>query len=279
MLINRQLMTDFVARYPAQPATAFLRAIEIDKLAQAEIPDGLGLDLGCGDGILTDILFKQMGRTPRLVGVDPDPLETEAAKQYAFYERIHTCGGASIPEPDNRFDFVISNSVLEHIPMLEPVIAEAARVLKPGGQFFFTVPCPGFHDNLLGSWIPGFSRETYLKDLDKRLVHLNYLGDADWRAMAERHGLKVTAISGYLGRRTTRRWEILSRLTGGLLHTLSFGRLRPIEIQRRFNLRHFQNSASLPRWLAASIGRMLTTGLGGDDVVDHPGCLLVVGQK
>ena len=90
---------------------------------------------------------------------------------------------------------------------------------------------------------------------------------------------KVTAISGYLGRRTTRRWETLSRLTGGLLHTLSFGRLRPIEIQRIFHLRHFQNSASLPRWLAASLGRVLTLGLGGEDRVDHPGCLLVVGQK
>ena len=30
MLIDRQLMTDFVARYPAQPATAFFRAIVID---------------------------------------------------------------------------------------------------------------------------------------------------------------------------------------------------------------------------------------------------------
>ncbi len=156
MKIDRDLLTDFVARYPAQPATAFWRGIEIDVLGKADIPDGLGLDLGCGDGILTDILFKRIGRKPRLVGIDPDPLETDAARKYRFYERIHTSGGDSIPEPDATFDYVISNSVLEHIPSLEPVIREVGRVLKPGGRFFYTVPCPGFHDNLAGSidrWI------------------------------------------------------------------------------------------------------------------------------
>jgi SAM-dependent methyltransferase len=112
--------------------------------------DGLGLDLGCGDGILTDILFKRVGKTPRLVGIDPDPWRQAAARQYEFYERIHTCGGDRIPEPDGSLDYVFSNSVLEHIPNLEPVIAEVGRLLKPSGRFFFTVPCPGFHANLAG---------------------------------------------------------------------------------------------------------------------------------
>src|SRR6185503_13032670 len=122
------LLTEFVGRYPAQPATAFLRSIEIDRLASAIDVDGLGLDLGCGDGILTDILFKRVGKVPRLVGVDIDPLETEAAAAYPFYERIHTCPAQAIPEPDDSFDYVVSNSVLEHIPDLESVIGEVARV-------------------------------------------------------------------------------------------------------------------------------------------------------
>jgi SAM-dependent methyltransferase len=175
MKIDRDLLTEFVARYPAQPATAFWRGIEIDILAKADIPDGLGLDLGCGDGILTDILFKRIGRKPRLVGIDPDLLETDAARKYDFYERIHTVAGDAIPEADATFDYVISNSVLEHIPGLEPVIREVGRVLKPGGRFYYTVPCPGFHDNLGGSILPGASRDRYLAQLDKRLAHFNYL--------------------------------------------------------------------------------------------------------
>lgn len=279
MKIDRNLLSEFVARYPAQPATAFWRGIEIDVLAQAEIPDGLGLDLGCGDGILTDILFERMGRKPRLVGIDPDPLETAAARKYDFYERIHTVPGDAIPEADATFDYVISNSVLEHIPDLEPVIREVGRVLKPGGRFYYTVPCPGFHDNLLGSIVPGADRGAYLARLDKRLAHFNYLTREDWQNLCGRHGMTVDHVTGYLGQKATRRWETLSRMTGGLLHTLSFGRRRPIEIQRALRLREFQNSGSFPRPFASALSALIGVGLDGNDHADQPSCLLVVGSR
>lgn len=279
MKIDRELLTEFVAQYPAQPATAFWRAIEIDILSRASIPDGIGLDLGCGDGILTDILFKRMGRKPRLVGVDPDPLETEAARRYAFYERIHTTTGESIPECDSTFDFAISNSVLEHIPELEPVIAELSRVLKPGGQFFFTVPCPGFRENLAGALIPGTSREEYLRRLDRRVAHFNYLSKQDWNAIASRHGMHVRDVVGYLGKAATQRWETLSRLTGGLLHSLTLGKRRPIEIQRSLRLRNVQNALNLPESLAGVIAPLIAGGLGWEDDATNPSCLLVWGER
>lgn len=279
MMIDKDLMTEFVARYPAQPATAFWRGIEIDVLARAGIPDGLGLDLGCGDGILTDILFKRVGRRPRLVGIDPDPLETHAAQKYDFYERIHTTGGAAIPEPDATFDFVISNSVLEHIPDLESVVCEMGRLLKPGGQFFLTVPGPGFHENLYGGLFPGFSRETYLSNLDRRLAHFHYLSEDDWKALCERNGLRVETVTGYLGEKTTRRWETLSRMTGGALNALTFGKRRPIEIQRALRLRKVQNKAMLPLPLARSLAELISCGLSWQDTADRPSCLLVVGQR
>ena len=279
MKIDRTLMTEFVARYPAQPSTAFWRGIEIDVLARAAIPEGLGLDLGCGDGILTDILFKRIGRRPDLVGIDPDPLETGAAKAYDFYRRIHTCRGDAIPEPDATFDYVISNSVLEHIPVLEPVIAELARVLKPGGTFFFTVPGPGFHANLSGSVIPGYKHERYLAELDRRLAHFHYQSEAEWHALCDRNGLQVTGVTGYLGQRATRRWETLSRMTGGLLHSLTGGTLRPIEIQRSLKLRSLQNTTMMPRPIASALAKVIGAGLGWTDDATHPSCLLVTGKR
>lgn len=279
MKIDSQLLAHFVSRYPAQPATAFWRGIEIDILAQAGIPDGLGLDLGCGDGILTDILFERIGRRPRLVGIDLDPLETEAAKRYSFYERIHTVPGDKIPEADGTFDYVISNSVLEHIPDLEPVIEEVGRVLKPGGQFFFTVPCPGFHENLAGSLLPGASRPHYLEQLDKRLAHFNYLTAADWDGMTARHGMSVDHVVGYLGQKATRRWETLSRMTGGLLHTLSMGKRRPIEIQRLLKLRDMQNARRMPDGISSVLAKAISSGMNGEDQADLPSCLLVVGHR
>jgi SAM-dependent methyltransferase len=279
MKIDRELLTEFVARYPAQPATAFWRGIEIDVLSRAPIPEGLGLDLGCGDGILTDILFKRMGRIPRLVGIDPDPLETEAARRYGFYERIHTTGGDRIPEPDGTFDYAISNSVLEHIPDLEPVIEELGRVLKPGGQFFFTVPCPGFRENLAGAVMPGISRDAYLTQLDERIAHFNYLTSQDWDAMTRRHNMRVTGVTGYLGKAATQRWETLSRFTGGLLHSLSLGKRRPIEIQRSLRLRDMQNAMSLPNGIAGAMAGVIAFGLDWEDDATNPSCLLVVGER
>ncbi|MDI1294864.1 MAG: class I SAM-dependent methyltransferase [bacterium] len=278
MIASKDLLAEFVARYPAQPATAFWRGIEIEQLARVFDSTGVGLDLGCGDGILTDILFKRIGVTPNLIGIDIDPLETEAAAAYAFYDRIHTCAAQAIPEPDASIDYVISNSVLEHIPDLEGVIAEVGRVLKPGGRFYFTVPAPGFHQNLRGAILPGISRERYLTDLDKRLAHFHYLSALDWHDMAGRHGLAVDTASGYLDQTETRRWEHLSRVTGGLLHSLSFGRSRPIEIQRTLRIRDLQNRMALPASVASGIAKMISTG-DRPDSASTQSCLLVVGHR
>jgi SAM-dependent methyltransferase len=277
MDLQARLMTDFLAAYPAQPATAYWRGIEIAVLAEAGLPEGLGLDLGCGDGILTEILLRYSGER-RLIGLDIDPDETTAARRYPFYERVHTCTAHAIPEPDASVDFVISNSVLEHIPDLEGVIAEVGRVLKPGGEFFFTVPCPRFRENLAGSLFGRSVREDYLRDLDKRLVHLNYLSAEDWAALCGRHGLAVERCDGYFDAGETRRWETLSRMTGGLLHALTGGRSRPIEIQRSLGLRALQNRAQLPRPLAGALAGLVSAGVA-PEAGAGPSCLLVRGRR
>lgn len=279
MSIPADLLTEFVARYPAQPATAFFRAIEIERLAQAMVAEGLGLDLGCGDGILTDILFARMRVKPRLVGVDIDPLETEAAAQYDFYERIHTVPAQAIPEADATFDYVFSNSVLEHIPDLDGVIAEISRTLKPGGRFWFTVPGPNFRANLAGSIVPGISRDRYLTDLDKRLAHFHYLSKQDWSELCAAKGLVLDSANGYLGRPAIKRWETLSRMTGGLLHSLSFGKARPIEIQRTLKIRALQNRMALPSAVAGAMAKLISAGVDDDEHPDSPSCLLVTGHR
>jgi SAM-dependent methyltransferase len=277
------LLTRFVQTYPAQPATAYWRAVEIDALAQAGLPQGLGLDLGCGDGKLTDILLSLTGARD-LVGIDPDPLETAAAARYPFYRRLHTCTGDAIPEPDASFDFVISNSVLEHIPALEPTIAETGRLLKPGGRFYFTVPQPAFHDNLAGAFLGLRQRDDYLARLDRRIAHFNYLDEPAWTDLCGRHGLKVERCRGYLDKRQTRRWESLSRMTGGLLYALAGERMRPIEIQRAMGARDMQNKSQTPRPVAAALAGLISVGapiVEGDPwrAPQTASCLLVEGVR
>jgi SAM-dependent methyltransferase len=280
---HAELLTSFIAAYPAQPATAFWRAVEIGMLVERGLPEGIGLDLGCGDGILTDILLRRTG-SRNLVGVDADPLETQAAARFPFYRRLHACPADRIPESDASFDFVLSNSVLEHIPDLEAAVAEVARLLRRNGRFLFTVPGPGFHQNLAGSLLPHVDRMTYLRALDRRLAHHHYLSSAEWHALCARHGLALDKCVGYLDARETRRWETLSRMTGGLLYSL-FGEIqRPIEIQRRLGARDMQNKARLPtpvaRLLAAFVGLGVPAGCAAEGAeAESASCLLIEGHR
>jgi SAM-dependent methyltransferase len=52
--------------------------------------------------------------------------------------------GEQLPFPDGQFDLVICTQVLQYVPQPGMVVQEAARVLKPGGYLFLSVPsaCP-----------------------------------------------------------------------------------------------------------------------------------------
>src|SRR5262245_31947180 len=171
--MDRQLFAEFLHAYPFQPATALWRTSEITCLATGALPYGRGLDLGCGDGQLTALLCRRLGAR-RLVGIDIDAQETRLARQSTLYESVHTCPADHIPEPSGSFDFVLSVSVLEHIPNIEEVLREVRRLLKPNGLLIVSVPACGFHACLRGPLITRTSRIGYLRDLDQRLAHLRY---------------------------------------------------------------------------------------------------------
>lgn len=253
--VDRGLLARLLRDYPFQPATAIWRAVEIQALLDHGLPEGRGLDLGCGDGLLTRILLERAG--PReLVGVEPDPAEAGLAVRLGIYTAVHVASGAHVPEPDASFDWVLSNSVLEHVDDLAPVLAEAARVLRPGGVFLFTVPAAGFRPALRGPLRPGASRDAYLEALDRRLLHLRYWPDEGWPPLPRE--LELREEVGYLAGGQARRWETVSRFTAGVLYALGRGHRRPIEIQRGLGLRR---GARIPGWLAAFVARVLAAGL------------------
>lgn len=234
------------------------------------MPQGRGLDLGCGDGLLTRILLEQTG--PReVVGVDPDPAEASQARGLGVYTAVHVAGGDHLPEEDASIDWVLSNSVLEHIEAIEPVIAEVARVLRPGGQFVLTVPGPDFHKCLHGPVLPGVSRDEYLRRLDARLAHVRYWDRQEWEAALSRSGMVIEWLSGYLSMAEARRWESISRLTAGVLYGIGRRRARPIEIQRRLGMR--KSGRRMPAVVAGAVAATMSAGLKDSSPVF--GCLLI----
>ena len=102
------------------------------------------LDVGCGDGHFATVAFERKLE----VGLDPWGGPIREAAQHGAYLLLTQAEGACMPFPSGSFGSAISNSVLEHIPDIDPVLAETARVLKPGGLFLFAVPNHNFNPNL-----------------------------------------------------------------------------------------------------------------------------------
>ena len=94
------------------------------------------LDLGCGDGIFTNILFKDNLE----YALDPQSQEIEACKKFQRYTSYLQNFGDKIPIDSATINTVVSNSVLEHIPDLVPVLKEVNRILANNGRFYITVP-------------------------------------------------------------------------------------------------------------------------------------------
>lgn len=270
------LLPRFLNVYPFQPATALWRAVEIAHLVDHGLPEGHGLDLGCGDGLLTGII-QELCRGDRIwTGVDPDPAEVELARHTGLYTTCLVASGHGLPFDSNVFEFVLSNSVLEHIPDPLPVLSEVARVLKPGGHFIFTVPSSSFHASLRGPLIQRSNQAAYLRDLDKRCAHYYYWGRDRWQESLLLNGLVVSSMTPYLDRKEVRRWEICSRWTAGVLYRLLGSRQQPIDIQRRLGLR--RSGARMPMWLARIFSPVLGSVIGGPPVEPY-GCLLIDGVK
>lgn len=277
---RRELLVRFMADAPFQPATNFWRAIELPELAEALPTGGRGLDVGCGDGVLTGILARLVEARWDLVGVDPDPAETALAEKGRVYSRVHTASADKIDEPDKSFDFAFANSVLEHLIDLPATLIETARCLKPHGLFVATVPSANLHALMRG---PGFlrrqSRAEYLKETDRRLAHYHYPTIDQWKRLFDSVDLEITTIHGYLTARQVARWEKWTNRTGGLLYRLRGQKARPIEIQRSLGLRR-----GLPRFLrflSHPMAWMTAYGVIDDDSKNpcDTGCLLIAGRK
>jgi ubiquinone/menaquinone biosynthesis C-methylase UbiE len=277
-MIDQELFVEFLRVYVFQPATAFWRAVEVGVLEKFIPSSGNCLDLGCGDGKLTAILFRENFKQQlMLVGIDGDEDETRQAAQLPLYKRVHTCRASNIPEPSQSFDHVISNSVLEHIQDIEATIAEVARLLKNGGTFVFTVPSPGFQSCLYGPLDHRTSRKAYLLEMDKRLAHYRYWSAEEWRALLARYGLSVEQQVEYFNCTEVRRWETISRFTAGMLYALGRRQYAPIEVQKKLGLRRAQNQLTLPYWPARFLATFLSAG--AKSALGENACLLIDARK
>ena len=100
----------------------------------------VGLDIGCGLGHLTCELAREVAPAGRMIGLDMSADmaagAAERAQREGFAALIETRVGdaTALPLPDASVDFAVAVQSFSYVPDVVRALAEAARVLRPGGR-------------------------------------------------------------------------------------------------------------------------------------------------
>ncbi len=124
MSVIRRLLKRFVTNSSRVHLANYNR--EFAKLVP---PGALVLDAGAGEGP-----YKELFAHARYESADFEQVD----KKYA--RSTYVCDLARIPVENERFDYVVLNQVLEHLPEPKTVLRELNRVLKNGGMIICTTP-------------------------------------------------------------------------------------------------------------------------------------------
>ena len=144
------------------------------------------LDLGCGDGALTETL---VAAGCHVVAVDGSDAQVAAAKARGLDARI--ARAESLPF-ESEFDAVFSNAVLHWIRDADAVLASVHRALKPGGRFVAEFGGAGCVTIIREALSDALAR----RGLDAAAFDPWFFPTADeYRARLETHGFAVRTIA------------------------------------------------------------------------------------
>jgi 2-polyprenyl-3-methyl-5-hydroxy-6-metoxy-1,4-benzoquinol methylase len=139
------------------------------------------LDVGCGEGVLTERWARRLGDR-EVVGLDlPDPkLEADWRTRARPNLRFVPGRAEGLPFADDEFDLVTAIETLEHVPDPDRTLAEMARVAR--SHLLVSVPREPLWraSNLL--------RGAYLRELGNTPGHLNHWSKRGFGKLVVRHG-------------------------------------------------------------------------------------------
>lgn len=177
------------------PPRRWLQRYEVQTLVAlgGRVPGGHVVDLGCGPGWGTKLILDRFG-AEQVDAVDLDPaMVVRARRRLARYgDRARVAQGSATdlrsafaaddgpaaPGTTGSYDAVFEFAIIHHIPDWRAALDEVARVLAPGGRFYFDEVCA-----------PALARHSYRTLFDHPTEDRFNAGE--FLAELPRHGLVV----------------------------------------------------------------------------------------
>lgn len=205
-----EFLRETLKRYRYIPSFALWRAAELELFSREHFEKPI-LDVGCGNGSFTNLLF-QTGMID--VGIDDDPAVVAEAAKTGTYEKVEVMDVVNMSFPDDQFNSLICNCVLEHVPDLAGALKECHRVLNRDGVFVLTVPSEEFHAYLYHYKRCMSQKEIekaneYIRTVDFKHKHLHYLSPDEWKNLLASVGFSQIETEYYLSEKTMAIWDRL----------------------------------------------------------------------
>ncbi len=168
------------------PLRAFLqRHVEAPRLAGmgGEVRGAAALELGCGRGVGTELILARF-RAHTVDAFDLDrrmvTVARDRLRRREVRARLWVGDATGIAVADASYDAVFDFGVIHHVPEWRRVLAEVARVLKPGGRFV--------GEEVLRRWVQHPLSRWLLEH-----PQLDRFDGAEFRAGLEEAGLTLVA--------------------------------------------------------------------------------------
>lgn len=159
------------------------------------------LDLGCGHQLLPPWRRAReealVARAHLIVGLDP---EVQALRRHRTISARVAGDGSSLPFPNETFDLVTANMVVEHLANPQEQFCEVRRVLRPGGLFVFHTPNRHGHATVIAAMMPEGLKALGVRLLEGRMQHDRFRtyyrtnSKPEIHLLAERCGFRVASL-------------------------------------------------------------------------------------
>jgi len=143
------------------------------------------LDIGCGDGFMTNKIYEKWHKLVNITGIDISETAIEkAVKEHPDINFIIKDCTEKYPFSNNYFDIVYSSELIEHLAGFGIMFQEIRRVLKPKGKLILMTP---YHNVIKNLIIALFYFE---KHYDPESYHFRFFTLKSLNKLLKKHGFK-----------------------------------------------------------------------------------------